>query len=331
MTEFLKREMRNAHKVAERASLTSEEKYLALMRRIRDDGIRKGDRTGTGQIELFGPQLDLDLSEGFPLLTTKRVWWKGVVEELLWMLSGETSVKPLQERGVRIWDDWADENGDLGPVYGKQWRQWERLKPVPGTRVVCNVAGAFTGTNMGGDVQGYSRETLDQIAGVIERIRTKPDDRRLIVSAWNVAQIYQMRLPPCHCLFQFCVQECYLHCHMYQRSADYFLGVPFNIASYALLTHMIAHITGLEAGRLIISFGSAHLYLNHIEQVDEQLGREPRPLPTLSLKHCWKEKGPLESPCRVPYDNIDDFESEDLIEALDGYDPHPPIKAPIAV
>lgn len=268
---------------------SAEGQYLNTMERILSEGVHKGDRTGTGQIELFGPQLDIDLQLGFPLLTTKKVWFKGVVEELLWMISGSTNVKPLQDKGVRIWDEWADENGELGPVYGKQWREWE-----------------------------HGSEFVDQLGSVIENIQGNPDSRRHIVSAWNVSLLPEMRLPPCHILYQFCVQEGRLHCHMYQRSADWFLGVPFNIASYALLTSLVAHLCDLDRGRLIISFGSAHLYKNHLEQAKEQLSRTPRALPQVYIHTGdWN------------HDSIDDFTSADI--HLANYDPHPTIKAPIAV
>lgn len=261
--------------------------YLDLLDHVLTHGTPKGDRTGTGTLSVFGHQMRFDLSEGFPAVTTKRLHLKSVVGELLWFLRGSTSVRWLQEQGVSIWDEWADEHGELGPVYGYQWRSW----PTPG----------------GGHV--------DQIAQVIDSIRTNPDSRRHIVSAWNVADIGQMALPPCHTLFQFYVADGRLSCQLYQRSGDIFLGVPFNIASYALLTHMVAQVCELEVGDFVHTLGDAHLYTNHVEQAREQLAREPRPLPTLRLNP--ERKG------------IDEFEMGDV--ELFGYDPHPAIKAPIAV
>jgi len=263
------------------------EAYLDLLRRILDEGVDKSDRTGTGTRSVFGHQLRFDLSAGFPVVTTKRVHLKSIIVELLWFLRGDTNVRWLQENGVTIWDEWADENGDLGPVYGKQWRSWP--------------------SRDGG--------TIDQVEDVVRRIRTDPDSRRLVVSAWNVADIDRMKLPPCHCLFQFYVARGRLSCQLYQRSADVFLGVPFNIASYALLTHMVAAVTGLEPGDFVHTFGDAHLYRNHFEQARLQLSREPRPLPRLVLR-------------RVP-ESIFDFRYEDF--ELVGYDPHPAIAAPVAV
>jgi thymidylate synthase len=261
--------------------------YLDLLEHVLEHGVPKGDRTGTGTLAVFGYQMRFDLGQGFPLLTTKKLHVRSIVHELLWFLSGSTNVRPLQENGVRIWDEWADESGELGPVYGSQWRSW----PLPG----------------GGSV--------DQIAQVVDQIRRNPDSRRHIVSAWNVAEIDQMRLPPCHALFQFWVAQGRLSCQLYQRSADVFLGVPFNIASYALLTLMVAQVTGLEAAEFIHTLGDAHLYNNHLEQARLQLTREPRPLPRIHLNPEVR--------------SVFDFRYEDL--TLEGYDPWPSIKAPIAV
>jgi thymidylate synthase len=261
--------------------------YLDLVELVLKTGTRKDDRTGTGTLSIFGHQLRFDLRDGFPAVTTKKLHLKSVVGELIWFLQGSTNVRWLQERGITIWDEWADENGELGPVYGSQWRSW----PTPD----------------GGHI--------DQIARVVESIRAKPDSRRHIVSAWNVAEVDEMALPPCHTLFQFYVAEGRLSCQLYQRSADVFLGVPFNIASYALLTHLVAQVTGLEVGEFVHTFGDAHLYLNHVEQAELQLSRTPRPLPRLRL-----------NPERT---ELTDFEISD-VELLD-YDPHPAIKAPIAV
>lgn len=261
--------------------------YLDLLTRVLEHGVEKSDRTGTGTLSVFGHQMRFDLAEGFPLLTTKRVHLKSIVHELLWFLRGDTNVKSLQQSGVTIWDEWADERGELGPIYGHQWRSW----PAPDGRHV------------------------DQIAGVVREIRANPDSRRLVVSAWNVADLPAMALPPCHALFQLYVARGRLSCQLYQRSADVFLGVPFNIASYALLTHMIAQVTGLGPGELVHTFGDAHLYTNHLEQARLQLGREPRPLPVLRLNPEVRA--------------IDDFRYEDV--SLEGYRPHPAIAAPIAV
>jgi thymidylate synthase len=261
--------------------------YLELLGDVLDHGTAKSDRTGTGTVSVFGRQMRFDLSAGFPALTTKKLHMRSVVTELLWFLRGDTNVRWLQERGVKIWDEWADEDGELGPVYGHQWRSW----PAPDGR------------------------SIDQIAQVIESIRTDPDSRRHIVSAWNPAEVDVMALPPCHTMFQFYVAGGRLSCQLYQRSADIFLGVPFNIASYALLTMMIAQICDLEPGDFVHTLGDAHLYTNHLDQARIQLGREPRTLPTLRLNPERRE--------------IDDFEYDD-IELLD-YDPHPSIKAPIAV
>jgi len=263
------------------------QQYLALVRDILDHGNRKTDRTGTGTLSLFGRQLRFDLAAGFPLVTTKKVHLRSIVYELLWFLRGDTNVRWLQENKVTIWDEWADANGDLGPVYGYQWRNW----PAPDGR------------------------HIDQLARVIDEIRRNPDSRRLVVSAWNVADLDRMALQPCHALFQFYVAEGRLSCHLYQRSADVFLGVPFNIASYALLTMMVAQVCALQPGDFVHTFGDVHLYLNHLEQAREQLSREPRPLPAMRLN--------------PEVTSIDDFKFSDF--TLENYDPHPSIKAPIAV
>jgi thymidylate synthase len=261
--------------------------YLELLRHVLEDGVRKDDRTGTGTLSSFGHQLRFDLASGFPLVTTKKVHVPAVVGELIWFVRGDSNVRWLQERGISIWDEWADEDGDLGPVYGRQWRSW----PTPD----------------GGRV--------DQLAAVIEQLRSDPDSRRHVVSAWNVAELPEMALAPCHTLFQFYVADGRLSCQLYQRSGDLFLGVPFNIASYALLTHMVAQVTGLEPGDFVHTLGDAHLYLNHVDQAREQLTRKPRPLPRLELDAACRE--------------IDDFEIASI--SIVGYDPHPAIRAPIAV
>jgi len=261
--------------------------YLDLMQHVLDTGVRKEDRTGTGTISVFGYQMRFNLEDGFPLVTTKKAHMRSILHELLWFIAGDTNIRYLKENGVSIWDEWADENGDLGPVYGAQWRSW----PAP------------------------DGSTIDQLANVIEMIRTKPDSRRLIVSAWNPAQVDSMALPPCHSLFQFYVANGRLSCQLYQRSADIFLGVPFNIASYALLTMMVAQVTGLKPGDFVHTFGDAHLYSNHLEQAKLQLSRTPRALPTMKLNPDVKR--------------IEDFRFEDF--ELVGYDPEPAIKAPIAV
>ena len=261
--------------------------YLDLMHHVMQHGAHKDDRTGTGTLSVFGHQMRFDLSQGFPLLTTKKVHTRSIIYELLWFLRGDTNIRYLKDHGVSIWDEWADENGDLGPVYGHQWRSW----PAPGG------------------------QRIDQISQVVRDIRTNPDSRRLIVSAWNVSEIERMALPPCHLLFQFYVAQGRLSCQLYQRSADIFLGVPFNIASYALLTLMIAQVTGLNPGEFVHTLGDAHLYINHLEQARTQLAREPRPLPTMRLNP--KKTSLFEF-------DYDDFE-------LLNYDPHPAIKAPVAV
>jgi thymidylate synthase len=261
--------------------------YLDLMQRILDAGVRKSDRTGTGTLSIFGPQLRFDLAEGFPLVTTKKVHLKSIIHELLWFLKGDTNIAYLREHGVTIWDEWADEKGDLGPVYGYQWRSW----PAPDGR------------------------HIDQLGQVLQELRRNPDSRRLLVSAWNVADIPRMKLAPCHAFFQFYVAEGKLSLMLYQRSADFFLGVPFNIASYALLALMVAQACGLRPGELVHNLGDTHLYLNHLEQAREQLQREPRPLPRMTLNPAVKD--------------LFAFRYEDFL--LEGYDPHPAIKAPVAV
>ncbi|NDG83907.1 MAG: thymidylate synthase [Proteobacteria bacterium] len=261
--------------------------YLDLMKKILDEGARKTDRTGTGTLSLFGAQLRFNLEEGFPLVTTKKVHLRSIIHELLWFLKGDTNIAYLKEHGVSIWDEWADQNGNLGPVYGSQWRSWR----APDGRVI------------------------DQISQVVEQIRKNPDSRRLIVSAWNVGEIDRMALAPCHAFFQFYVVDGRLSCQLYQRSADFFLGVPFNIASYALLTMMIAQVTGLRPGDFVHTFGDLHLYLNHLEQAKLQLSRDPRPLPNMRINPAVK--------------SLFDFKFEDF--TLENYDPHPAIKAPVAI
>jgi thymidylate synthase len=263
------------------------QQYLDLMRHVLEHGNRKEDRTGTGTLSLFGYQMRFDLADGFPLLTTKKVHLKSIVHELLWFLQGSTNIRYLKDNGVSIWNEWADANGELGPVYGHQWRNWP--KPDGGH--------------------------IDQIAQVVEMIRNNPDSRRLIVSAWNVSDVDRMKLPPCHAFFQFYVSEGKLSCQLYQRSADIFLGVPFNIASYALLTMMVAQVCGLKAGDFVHTLGDAHLYLNHLDQTREQLSREPRRLPTMRIN--------------PEVQDIFGFRYEDF--KLENYDPHPAIKAPVAV
>ena len=261
--------------------------YLDLMNHVLEHGTRKNDRTGTGTLSVFGPQMRFDLAAGFPLLTTKKVHLKSIIHELLWFLQGETNIRYLKDNGVTIWDEWADKKGDLGPVYGYQWRSW----PAPDGR------------------------HIDQISQVLDQIRNNPDSRRLIVSAWNVADLARMALLPCHAFFQFYVADGRLSCQLYQRSADFFLGVPFNIASYALLTMMVAQTCRLKLGEFVHTFGDAHLYLNHLEQAREQLSRQPRTLPTMRLNPTVK--------------SLFDFRYEDF--TLENYDPYPAIRAPVAV
>ena len=261
--------------------------YLDLMGQVLDHGARKSDRTGTGTLSVFGHQVRYDLSEGFPLVTTKKIHLKSVIHELLWFLSGATNIRYLKEQGVTIWDAWADEEGDLGPVYGAQWRSWP----------------------------GPDGGSIDQMRQVVEEIRSNPDSRRLIVSAWNPAEVARMALPPCHCLFQFYVVDGRLSCQLYQRSADIFIGLPFNIASYALLTMMVAQVSGLKPGTFVHSLGDAHLYLNHLDQARLQLSREPRPLPRMRIN--------------PDVHRLNDFVYEDF--SIEGYDPHPHIKAAVAV
>lgn len=263
------------------------EQYLELMRFVKDNGVRRSDRTGVGTLGVFGYQMRFNLADGFPAVTTKRLHFRSIIHELLWFLKGDTNIGYLKEHGVRIWDEWADENGDLGPVYGYQWRSW----PAPG----------------GGHI--------DQMSRLVQQLKDNPYSRRHVVSAWNPADIDRMALPPCHCLFQFFVAEGRLSCQLYQRSADIFLGVPFNIASYALLTLMVARVTGLEPGEFVHTFGDAHLYLNHLQQAEEQLGREPLPLPRMHLND--------------EVTSLFDFRYEDF--QLENYQHHPHIAAPIAV
>ncbi len=263
------------------------QQYLDMMRLVRDAGARKEDRTGTGTLSIFGHQMRFDLSRGFPLVTTKKLHLRSIIHELLWFLSGDSNIRYLKENGVSIWDEWADENGELGPVYGVQWRSW----PTP------------------------DGETIDQVAQVMDQLKNNPDSRRIILSAWNVAEIDNMALPPCHCLFQFYVAGGKLSCQLYQRSCDIFLGVPFNIASYSLLTHMLAQQADLKVGDFIWTGGDCHLYLNHLEQADEQLSRDPLPLPTLAIKR------------RAP--SIFDYEFDDF--DILNYEAHPHIKAAVAI
>jgi len=261
--------------------------YLDLLRDVLSNGVRKEDRTGTGTLSVFGRQLRFDLQQGFPITTTKQLFIKGVIHELLWFLRGDSNIKYLNDHGVHIWDNWADAEGNLGPIYGAQWRRWE----------------------------GAGGQTVDQIAQVVEQLKINPDSRRIMVSAWNVADLDSMRLPPCHCMFQFYVANGRLSCQLYQRSADLFLGVPFNIASYSLLAMMLAQVTQLAPGEFIHTFGDAHIYTNHMEQVNLQLSRQPRPLPRMLLNPDVK--------------SIFDFKYQDF--TLVDYNPHPPIPAPIAV
>ncbi len=263
------------------------QQYLDLMRHVRQHGLRKTDRTGTGTISVFGHQSRYDLSQGFPLTTTKKLHLRSIIHELLWFIRGDTNIKYLNDNKVTIWDEWADKNGDLGPVYGAQWRSWP----------------------------ARDGKTLDQLADVVTRIKKSPDSRRLLVTAWNPADVDRMALPPCHCLFQFYVADGKLSCQLYQRSADIFLGVPFNIASYAMLTHMVAHVTGLGVGDFVHTLGDAHIYLNHFEQADLQLTRIPKPLPRLVITR--------------KVEALEDFRYEDF--RVEGYDPDAAIAAPVAV
>jgi len=271
------------------------QQYLDLLRRVRNEGAHKSDRTGTGTLSVFGHQMRFDLADGFPLVTTKKLHVKSIIHELIWFLAGDTNVGYLKANGVRIWDEWARPDGSLGPVYGKQWRSWAAPDGSPSP----------TGDG----------RTIDQISDVVHTLKTNPDSRRIIVSAWNPADIPDMALAPCHCLFQFYVADGRLSCQLYQRSADIFLGVPFNIASYALLTMMMAQVTGLQPGEFVHTFGDAHLYVNHLEQADLQISRTPRALPTMKIN--------------PDVSSIFSFRYEDF--ALEGYDPHPHIAAPVAV
>ena len=297
--------------------------YLDLLRHVLEHGKFKADRTGTGTYSVFGAQTRFDLRKDFPVLTTKKLHLRSIIYELLWFLRGDTNVRYLQEHKVTIWDEWADEQGNLGPVYGKQWRHWTKNAPRPRRDPFAAQPPLFdlselndgaSVTPSGPRVRG-KQNGIDQIEQVVSQIKKNPDSRRLIVSAWNVADIDSMALPPCHCLFQFYVSDGELSCQLYQRSADIFLGVPFNIASYALLTLMVAQVCGLKPGEFVHTFGDLHLYKNHVEQAKLQLSREPRPLPQMKLNPAVKR--------------IDDFRFEDF--ELVGYDPHPAIKAPIAV
>lgn len=271
----------------DRTYFQSMKTYLDLLRHVRDTGVQKSDRTGTGTVSVFGYQMRFDLAQGFPLVTTKKCHLRSIIHELLWFLKGETNIAYLKENGVSIWNEWADEQGNLGPIYGYQWRSW----PAPDGR------------------------HIDQIQRVLDELKTNPDSRRMIVSAWNVADLDKMALAPCHAFFQFYVADGKLSCQLYQRSADLFLGVPFNIASYALLTMMVAQVVGLKPGDFVHTLGDAHIYLNHFDQVNEQLSREPRSLPTIKINPDVKD--------------IFAFKFEDF--TLEGYDPHPAIKAPVAV
>ncbi len=276
------------------------QQYLEALRLVRDQGVRSSDRTGTGTISHFGLQCRYPLADGFPLVTTKKLHLKSIIHELLWFLAGDTNIGYLKENGVRIWDEWADENGDLGPVYGHQWRRFPRLELVEGTT---------------GDEPLYRAGTVDQIADLVELIQKSPDSRRMVVSAWNPADVPNMALPPCHTLWQVRIAGGKMHLQLYQRSADMFLGVPFNIASYALLLKMLAHVTGYEAGDFIHTMGDAHIYSNHLEQVELQLSRSPKPLPQINIVRDVK--------------SIFDFKYDDF--EVVGYDPDPTIKAPVAV
>jgi thymidylate synthase len=285
-----------------------DEQYLNLLRDIKLNGTQKGDRTGTGTKSLFGRQIRFNLAEGFPLLTTKKVFTKGIIHELLWFLKGDTNIKYLVDNGVHIWDAWADENGDLGPVYGKQWVDWEKYgyRGVQDGSLDCGLI----------SIEEYNKKRgINQIQQMVDILKTDPNCRRMVVNAWNVADLPEMALSPCHCLFQFNVSDGKLDCQLYQRSADVFLGVPFNIASYALLTHMMAQVCDLEVGDFIHTFGDVHIYNNLFDQVDLQLSREARELPKLKLNPDIK--------------NIFDFKFEDI--EIVGYDPHPPIKGEVSI